>query len=551
MSKIAECNSKESLFSYFSEHAGISQAEFEEKYAEFYKESIDWELTGDDILLHIKTRLNSYCRRKLNPSLPEEPPEEECMEEENSGVREQAKAAEPVLLVTENDFAQKIKKSCYSMFKLINPRDIYRPAMITTCYYLIGGMLVKHPITSLGTSDIDVRFSFGVCIPTGLGKDAIKNVVWDTAKHLGMHYSNMISLHEEQLIGKTIPPKEGETKYKQVKGYFDEDFLLKDDALTFLNSPHYEIARNYFLQGLNTYGRNLVKKQAVAIGREGALEYCPQCSFLCFIQPSEKIKQENINSGLFRRMPILRIDPTDADKTEILNKRFLTTYHPAPELFYEFLDWLRSYQELFYDKLPEDVVSYMNVALLGAGFQGNKELCSDQTYSGLTIFFQNTLIKWAYIHTLMREFEKYQNSKNNSLNPYNPEKNQEIRLNINIKDMQNAVQELFQVNKAIISWIAQNNTPAQQHPIEKEIMTILTIADQYSLETSKLSKKRLIEQVKTNLNLSEKQESTIQMYLHKLKKQGIIHIQQVGQHSSRVWLYPSKEEQQIEVADPL
>jgi len=149
-----------------------------------------------------------------------------------------------------------VKQSFFSLFKLIDPNKKYLPAKIATFYHLIGEFLLEYPIEN-ATSSIDMRFSFGLCITSGLGKEAFKNVVRECAKTVNKKYATFTSLQEEQLIGKCwTDPKT--RQLKKVFGYCKDDFLVKDDAISFLNNDKFEVARNYVLAALvrerETYG---------------------------------------------------------------------------------------------------------------------------------------------------------------------------------------------------------------------------------------------------------------------------------------------------------
>jgi len=138
-----------------------------------------------------------------------------------------------------------VKKSFMSMFKMVDPNQKYLPTKIATFYYMIGGALIYHPIKNL-IGDIDMRFSHGICITSGRGKDAIKNVAYVTADALDMKYSEFTSLHEEQLIGKRWEDKKT-GKIKEIHGYFGDNFVEKDDGLIFIKEGIFPHEFNRFL----------------------------------------------------------------------------------------------------------------------------------------------------------------------------------------------------------------------------------------------------------------------------------------------------------------
>src|SRR3989344_2757097 len=135
-----------------------------------------------------------------------------------------------------------IRESFDSMFKLVDPNSKFKSIKTALFYYLIGGCLLEYPILNKKL-DIDMRFSFICAIASGYGKKAFGEVVFEVCKSMEKECISFTSLHEEQLIGKKFWSKE-EKDIKEVRGYFDKDFLIKDDALTFFNNSKFEVARN-------------------------------------------------------------------------------------------------------------------------------------------------------------------------------------------------------------------------------------------------------------------------------------------------------------------
>jgi len=68
---IKDIKNKEEILEYFVKKAGADKLELETLWVEFETAAKEWGLEGDDILLHIKTRLNSTYRKKLSSNAVE------------------------------------------------------------------------------------------------------------------------------------------------------------------------------------------------------------------------------------------------------------------------------------------------------------------------------------------------------------------------------------------------------------------------------------------------------------------------------------------------
>ena len=401
-----------------------------------------------------------------------------------------------------------------SGFKMVNPNGKYDPAKIKLFYCLIGQAMHKHPITT-NSLEIDMRDSFGLCIESGLGKESFKNVISETCKNTGQEYASLVSLHEEQLIGKKWLLK-GEPK--DVKGYFDKDVLVRDDGLLFINSPKYELARNYMLTNLDVYGKNNITKRLVEM--EDGLDYLGKASFIYFIQPSEKIIEQNLASGLFRRAPILRIDLTQEEIEEIIDKRISTEYKPETKNWYDFLRSIRSYSFIKYKKIEKDQIDQINEIV-------KQNLVRNGLLGGLSISNQNTIIKWAYINSLIKEYKKKQ------VTPYTPKDNTGVTIELTEESLKQAIKEFLKVYKSINSFVSRNTEFVIKHPIDKLFIILLKRKKCISESTSILSPGELIALAIKKSGMSF---SSVKKRLYILKDKKVIGSVQLGKNGGKVWL---------------
>lgn len=475
-----------------------------------------------------------------------------------------------------------IDNSFYGMFRLIDPNNKYAPAKIATKYYLIGGALLRFPI-KFSVISADMRFSIGICIESGLGKKAIFDVVEEVANLFRMRFDNATSLHEEQLVGKRYYNKET-SEWVNDLGYLWNHFFVKDDALPFLNHPSFEKSRNYLLQDLDVYGSNYITKKLTGITRR--LRYRGRASFLYFLQPSERIKEENIASGLYRRAPILRIKLTQDEKNEILRKRIKEKFNPQPKPFFDFYRFLRTIESIEVKELSPEVSDLINKASEGYN-KGYKGLYLLDNYDFIT---QNNIIKlgvirvitslYSYIYSKQSYnpyipynpdkfiyYNKEYKSKVKFYNPYNPQdeenveiegfkgnfippsndsfKNKDIKetpykplaltIELSKEDIEAVLKEYKLFSDALVLF-ARENSESGTHHISSEIIATLIANESYS-EESDFSVRELLQSVSIKLNVPL---NTVRYHYLKLVKDKQICSKQKGQHGSVVWI-PNEE----------
>jgi len=229
-----------------------------------------------------------------------------------------------------------------------------------------------------------------------------------------------------------------------------------------------------------------------------------------------RIKEMNLSSGLFRRAPILRVNITAKEKNEIVDRRLREKYSPCSEAWFRFLRNIRNIRIKEYKQIDSVLLERIN-EVVKSHYSQNKLL------ELLEINNQNTLLKFAYINSLLRGY--------NPLNPYNPE--EELQLEITAEDVDNAIND-FETIYAAIHEFTEQNIRATMHPIQSAIMAILERKQCYSSKTSAVSSSELIEVVTKAL---KENKATVRYHFYNvLKAKGMIETKQVGKNGSRVWL---------------
>lgn len=279
----------------------------------------------------------------------------------------------------------KIFSEFESLFR-ISRKESYLPA-IKALFYSLQGHTLKENIIEIGTVHEDMRNSFVLSIRSGGRKQGFIDVIKETSDRMGWSCSNISSLHEEQLLGKSVLDKKS-GKSKVYKGYLNEEILILDDSVTLINNPKFEIARNYLMQSQNTLGKNFVTKKLTEQFKTDSLKYRANCSCFFFIQPVP-ITYENLNTGWERRFPFLQIDLSDYDREMAADECFSDIYNPDWTLW---IEHLKKFEEGLFvwnlTKEAQDKITELHKVLVNyfkeiQGIKGDKDFGENRRFKFL------------------------------------------------------------------------------------------------------------------------------------------------------------------------
>lgn len=203
-----------------------------------------------------------------------------------------------------------IKDKFLSLFDLFGKE--YTPVKISS-YYTILGSLYNEVVINYSHISTDLRISQFVPIGPGRGKDEISTVIKRSYLCYGGGYSEPISYHAEDLIGKVVPTQvgKGTIRYDTIPGYFNEEYLIFNEATDLLMDPKHENSRKYMRKALDEYGKNEIMKKGVNVPKEHMMTYFPKTVLTLFFQPFP-VPAVNIMTGLFRRVmiPYIEVKPS-------------------------------------------------------------------------------------------------------------------------------------------------------------------------------------------------------------------------------------------------
>ncbi|NIA11853.1 MAG: hypothetical protein GWP10_19540, partial [Nitrospiraceae bacterium] len=258
----------------------------------------------------------------------------------------------------------------------------FTPLIKGVWYNIIGALKARS--IRYGNIFTDTRFNLLIPMPSGTGKNNLKQAIRKIITVCGKDGAELTSFHPEQLIGKIIPQrfynpdKPGnkgalnDTRYIPNYGYLHKDSLLFDEAYHFItrDDKQYDESKAYIRIALDPMGRNLIQKKLIdqLDIPEQRLEYCPSCTIAVFLQP-KGMDDDNVLTGFLRRFNILYIPLVgkNLDRKEEIIKYIK---HPRPEVSFKYwidiVDWDAPTYFDFEDGIEDllivlhgDIIAYM------------------------------------------------------------------------------------------------------------------------------------------------------------------------------------------------
>ena len=287
----------------------------------------------------------------------------------------------------------------------------YRIIKKSIMYHIIGNA-IKTPEKYIKYKGImfDTRVNLSLFMNSGAGKNEINRVCSNTLTGLQIA-SNVVSLHPEQLIGKTTVNKKTNT-VNHNKGYFNDDELIIDEARYFFTQAQgtkestFNELRKYFCIALNPMGQNKIVKRSVDQKRNEMLEYYPRCSVIMLTQPVT-ISKEVIESGFLRRFIVLNLKGQQ-NKKDIFTKR---VYGEDKDPYViELVNYLENVIENIeneawsFDDINDDLINYASLLVeFGMNHSEKAAQYMNNIYAQTTL---DLLLKFACIVAVFTRGEK-------------------------------------------------------------------------------------------------------------------------------------------------
>ena len=405
----------------------------------------------------------------------------------------------------------------------------YTP-LIKAVWYNIIGTLKAQPVR-FGNITTDTRFNLFIPMPSGTGKNNLKQAIQRIVSMCGKEVRSPTSFHPEQLIGKMIsekwhnPEKEGkglnDTRYIPNYGYLKKDSVIFDESYHFITreDKQYDESKAYIRIALDPIGSNLIQKKLVdqLDVPEQRLEYYPHCSITMFLQP-KGMDDDNVLTGFLRRFNVIYIPLVgkNLDRREEIMK-YLT--HPRPEVSFDYwkditewdaptyFDFEDGINDLLY-ALHNDLITYMRSL-------GDKQ----RNYTDRKVYaLFDDLIGMAAIQAISR--------KSNV---------------VTLQDVKLAYMDLFEFFRLSLDYVNAKvfgnlDYGEQWHGAEaKEIEALKWLAG--SGATDKDTSEVTIAAFKAKIaEIFEIEEESARRHYSKLKKRGLIDSKRIGKDSSRVWI---------------
>lgn len=213
----------------------------------------------------------------------------------------------------------------------------YTPIKKAVWYSVIGAL--KPQYIKFSNIATDTRFNLLVVLPSGSGKDNVKQAIIKIMRACSRGVEEPATFHPEQLIGKVITRGKGKGKeYIQNPGHFIKDYLIFNEVYDFLTERDrlYKESRNYMTKALDPIGHNEVYKRLIdnLDTDDEVLRYCPRCTISMFLQP-RYLDEDVVLSGFIRRYLIMYVPMfgKNLDRKEEIIEHVKT---PRPEVSFEY-----------------------------------------------------------------------------------------------------------------------------------------------------------------------------------------------------------------------
>jgi len=446
-------------------------------------------------------------------------------------------------MIRQNDlmFQTKHLRLIDSFSKFFNVKGKKNIHILKAIWYNLTSCMIpnEHLIVYIKNCRTDLRDFLFIIRPTGRGKGNFVNGVSKILKTplIDQKVSELLSYHEEQLIGKTInkgTPKNPD--YDKVYGYFYDDYLILDECKALLTEGSKELARTYFLKALDKYGENLLKKKLTGHKEEQKIEYCPHFKGLFATQPFIYDEIHIILNGFCKRITpdyIRESDENTIDEendyfSEIYDENEINQTYDMNEMniivkhlckikscFTDSKNIYWSFEKGFFDRL-----NFFTNLLLDIGLYNSQKRRNYTKLLGKYVI-RERLLKRACLLNLGNNYSTFV-----TLNHLNQAFTDLLETNII---------ELDFVNEKVKGKLSYQNLQGSYDINEIEIINWLHEQKAFSKSESITTLKHLYDKIKevyTSINSDESARKKV----YRLKERGLIKSKQVGTNSSRVWL---------------
>ncbi len=412
--------------------------------------------------------------------------------------------------------------------------ESYKHAIKMVFYSVLANQL-KYNFFYAGGNKIDLRIPLLIMMKAGHGKKNIAKFIRKTIESLeyfdGMKkglkksYAEPTSYHPEQFVGKVIPIKDadGSILYNSIRGYFDSDYILIDEAYELLleKDEKYKESLKYIRTALDTIGDNEVLKRQVGIPQENELKYIPNCTISLLTQPISEVNEQLLTRGSFRRFAIILVATPLEER--IKAREGVELLLNTEEIDKKKWDiWIRNNQKLLQKKLQyitkkEDLIlidQYINKLIRNLKLDSSEEAL--EFISSIQFNIKYLIFKMAIVRAVIEQLSAQ-------------------ILNINTRHIELAIDDFDNIWKPQVSWIRKKMVIVSDKPIGWKDEVHGWILE--NLQKSDRLQKDVIEKY-LEMNKGSFKDNTLKLYcnraLNDLKKWGMIKVDNTGIRNEKI-----------------
>src|SRR3989338_6856033 len=242
-------------------------------------------------------------------------------------------------------------------------------------WYQLMSLPLRTKTIEIGDLSTDCRIHAAYPLPSGSAKKNLAYTIKKVTEAYWLSFTLPTSHHPEQLIGRVIKKGKSTAKYEHIKGHLADDVVVFDEGIDIVksNQENYREIRKYLNIAMDKFGENEIVKRMVDCPREESLRYFPWCTISLFFQPYF-LPEEVVTIGSFRRFLVpyvpVKEDIDINDYENRLDGNAETTMNVAIDNFVGLLRKMRDLGKNGFVFVPEAVkrIKELHVELISQGF---------------------------------------------------------------------------------------------------------------------------------------------------------------------------------------
>ena len=397
-------------------------------------------------------------------------------------------------------------------------------------HFISSALPTSLKIVKYNGLEVDLRDFLYIVYPTGAAKGNINNLI-TLLKSIDLKVIPLMSMHEEQLIGRVIKRKQKGSDGKMHEtfivnqGHFASDELIFDECKPLLLDRDKDVSRSYCLKAMDKWGYNEIYKRMTENldNVEETLSYFPHFNAVFCTQPFNFPEENIVLNGFMKRVSCDYLPPLQRGE-EIFHSR-LKGKVDFQNIKKDLVDFLFRIKNLRVGDwtFSSDFEETFKRAFSILRSVGQNNTRKKQNYTRLVEFtLQDRLLKKAALIALAKDVSVYVTGEHVELALFDC--------------MENFVVELDYVNDKVFGSLDYGSVWGTTNRKEQDLLKYLYEQGAVSEETSSISIKVFQQEI---INVFKIREEAARKIYYKLLTNEFIKVRSqvsTDQPDTRVWL---------------